>query len=75
MARCLRCKAGPEWIEGDVLPEPRETLEQTRARFEQWYKMTHPLFHEGSGRDTTIKHQMWTAWQVAHLGSIKGETP
>ena len=22
MARCLRCKAGPEWIEGDVKPEP-----------------------------------------------------
>lgn len=22
MARCLRCKAGNEWIEGDVKPEP-----------------------------------------------------
>ena len=31
MARCLRCKAGNEWIEGDVKPEPSlcaETVER-----------------------------------------------
>ena len=25
MARCLRCKAGNEWIDGDI-PRPRENL-------------------------------------------------
>jgi len=41
-----------------------ETLERTRERFEQWFKMD--LF--GGERDMTLKHQLWTAWQVAHLG-------
>jgi hypothetical protein len=45
----------------------RETREQLRQRFESWFSMTYPLFREGGGRDTTIKHQLWTAWQVAHL--------
>lgn len=50
---------------------PRETKEQLRQRFESWFAMTYPLFREGAGRDTTIKHQLWTAWQVAHLGGSK----
>lgn len=46
--------------------EKRETLEQTRARFETWFKIAYPIF-DRTGRDTTIKHQLWTAWQVAAL--------
>lgn len=31
MARCLRCKAGNEWIEGDVKDEPRALVDELKA--------------------------------------------
>ena len=59
--------AAAESSASTVAPQ-RETLERTRERFEQWFKMTYPLFRDG--RDTTLKHQLWTAWQVANSGAI-----
>jgi hypothetical protein len=50
-----------------------ETLKRLRERFEQWFKMTYPLFRENAGRDTTLKHQLWTVWQVAHLSPSSNE--
>lgn len=37
MAKCLRCGAGNEWIEGRVKVEPKETApDQVAARFLKW---------------------------------------
>lgn len=38
-----------------------------RDRFEAWFKIAYPIFRED--KDTTLKHRLWTAWQVAAAGS------
>lgn len=43
-----------------------DTLPHIRARFEQWYAMTRPLFMDPAEKEEKVKHQLWTAWQVAH---------
>lgn len=42
-------------------------LERERQRFEEWFRVTYPLWRED--KDSTLKHRLWTAWQVAALGS------
>ena len=42
----------------------KETREEMRQRFEAWHKVAYPLFNPD--RDTTMKHALWTAWQVAN---------
>lgn len=37
--------------------------EVQRQRFEKFFKMAYPL--QVNRADTTLKHQLWTAWQVA----------
>ena len=41
-----------------------------RQRFEKWFKDTYPLWKNDS--DTTLKHKLWTAWQMA---SLSAESP
>lgn len=43
MARCLRCKAGNEWIDGDVKPVPYAELQ---ALADKWTKYA----YDNSGR-------------------------
>lgn len=45
--------------------------QRQRERFEAWFRVAYPLF--GQGRDTTIKHQLWTAWQVAYAEWLRSE--
>ena len=51
----------------DALPEGKESKERMLERFEQWFKMNYLIFERGE-RDTTLKHRLWTAWQVAAQG-------
>lgn len=44
-------------------------LVPVRQRFEAWFKATYPLWREEEERDTTLKHKLWTAWQMACLYS------
>ena len=44
-----------------------ESRKDLLARFEAWFSVAYPMF--GKSKDTTLKHRLWTAWQVAAYGT------
>ena len=58
MARCLRCKAGPEWIEGDA-PRHASSLRELVARLRD--ELTEGLKYDSKRQIYTL---LWTPRQV-----------
>lgn len=77
MAKCLRCRAGNEWIEGDVRPEPKhdevamwEILVPT-VRPPTGLRQDGPLPHYF----TTKYHQLWDAKVHKITGGLTIQQP